>query len=938
MANLRRSIYIGIGGAGVKAIAHTKKMFEDAFGEGNIPEAIQFLAIDSDFADLYDSLHPVGMSECAVRVKSDVRLSEVYTLQNHLGRINWMFPENVRLISPRLGLGAGQVRTNGRLFIELCMSEVLDGIRNRYDRVMSAPINHWGSVDIHIVCSLAGGTGSGAFIPLACMIRNMYGDGVNIFGYGLMDGVFRAMDVARTQTSNVRINTYAAVLDLDYFQSATVSQPVKVSIAGHDIVITAPLFDRYFLWDNNSENGFVLTSLDELCRMMASAMYIYGAEAGTEIAARLHAYDWRYGTYNIYDKMGWVHRMNVCEMVYDGEFVADMYAHEAKRVLVDLLLTCGEVDGSDMAKKWLEMTGVRDAELECGKLLDSICSPAVMSGLCEVGLDIHDSYDEVSKKVKQYVEYFQSPIDGEAVASLCDDLRGSLWEAVSASMNMQGGVQEVGSFLGTLWCVFALFSDELRCQITDLTTHIQHAGKVQLADAFQEYRKYCSYIFRRRSVQQEILDEIAKISKNILDLKVEVFRREEAIEIFKILKGEVKLALAKVEEIHKALREIFHKCDEKLSRGYSSHIQSVMTFDVSLKEVSKFAIGVDDVSVDDFLVSLMTPVMDMTCEDLSTALDKYCVSLPRYEEYRSKSFKDVINGLTDEECEHVKWSVSDRICPFLKLNGRGEINVLRGSPPVDAMVSNHAAVIYNLEAVQNLGSVLRCMPSDAWRDTVVVSTESDYHRQKMMLCRIDAAIIPYCVDTLDLSMQHEYEAHIAGARYNPHIDLHIYEDMKRKDFKLKPERHEAMFYWVCGQIFGWPGAQCETAEVGYPEKYICYMHQRYMFWIPNLLQGGGWQELKSSNRARAFEYFKTELLPYLRDYYDELISRKIAERGLIYYRHLIDSLRSGGKQRYVETVLRETPRMPMEDYVSFIDEEWTYIEEKLVEELQLTKL
>ena len=88
----------------------------------------------------------------------------------------------------------------------------------------------------------------------------------------------------------------------------------------------------------------------------------------------------------------------------------------------------------------------------------------------------------------------------------------------------------------------------------------------------------------------------------------------------------------------------------------------------------------------------------------------------------------------------------------------------------------------------------------------------------------------------------------------------------------------------------------------------------------------------------AFEYFKTELLPYLRDYYDELISRKIAERGLIYYRHLIDSLRSGGKQRYVETVLRETPRMPMEDYVSFIDEEWIYIEEKLVEELQLTKL
>jgi hypothetical protein len=231
------------------------------------------------------------------------------------------------------------------------------------------------------------------------------------------------------------------------------------------------------------------------------------------------------------------------------------------------------------------------------------------------------------------------------------------------------------------------------------------------------------------------------------------------------------------------------------------------------------------------------------------------------------------------------------------------------------------------------------MPSDAWHGPVVVSAKSDYHRQKMMLCRIDAAIIPYCVDTLDLSMQHEYEAHIAGARYNPHIDLHIYEDMKRKDFKLKPEKpDEAMFYWVCGQIFGWPGAQRCVAEVGYPEKYICYIHQRYMFWNPNLAQGGIWHEFHSSNRVRAFEYFKTELLPYLRDDYDELISQKIAERGRIYSLHLIDSLRSGGKQRYVETVLRETPRMPMEDDVSFIDEEWTYIEEKLVDTLQLTKL
>ena len=42
------TIYIGLGGTGVKSIAHTKKMYEDEFGIGNIPEQVAFIAIDSD--------------------------------------------------------------------------------------------------------------------------------------------------------------------------------------------------------------------------------------------------------------------------------------------------------------------------------------------------------------------------------------------------------------------------------------------------------------------------------------------------------------------------------------------------------------------------------------------------------------------------------------------------------------------------------------------------------------------------------------------------------------------------------------------------------------------------------------------------------------------------------------------------------------------------
>jgi hypothetical protein len=44
--NLRKSLYIGLGGTGMNAILHTKKMFLETFGE--IPPIIGFLGIDTD--------------------------------------------------------------------------------------------------------------------------------------------------------------------------------------------------------------------------------------------------------------------------------------------------------------------------------------------------------------------------------------------------------------------------------------------------------------------------------------------------------------------------------------------------------------------------------------------------------------------------------------------------------------------------------------------------------------------------------------------------------------------------------------------------------------------------------------------------------------------------------------------------------------------------
>ena len=44
--NVKRCLYIGLGGTGMKSILHTKKMFIDTYGE--VPPMIGFIGIDTD--------------------------------------------------------------------------------------------------------------------------------------------------------------------------------------------------------------------------------------------------------------------------------------------------------------------------------------------------------------------------------------------------------------------------------------------------------------------------------------------------------------------------------------------------------------------------------------------------------------------------------------------------------------------------------------------------------------------------------------------------------------------------------------------------------------------------------------------------------------------------------------------------------------------------
>ena len=139
-ANMRPTIYIGLGATGIRAIAQTKKEFEDVYGVGMVPPCIAFLAVDSDSSILEDKTLATSVED------------------------NFVEGLESQAIAER---------------IDRCWQQVLAiiGLENNI-------------VDFHIVSSLADGAGS--LITVADIIKHGYTVRANILGYGVLHGVFRA--------------------------------------------------------------------------------------------------------------------------------------------------------------------------------------------------------------------------------------------------------------------------------------------------------------------------------------------------------------------------------------------------------------------------------------------------------------------------------------------------------------------------------------------------------------------------------------------------------------------------------------------------------------------------------------------------------------------------------------------------------------------------
>ncbi|MGA9347419.1 MAG: tubulin-like doman-containing protein [Anaerolineae bacterium] len=287
----RPTLIIGLGGTGTKVVMGVKYLFLKRYGR--VPPIIRLLVVDT--ADERDRVNLELNSGDAVTLDANEFLSiEWVDTPRIMQRIHEPKFDNIRRWMPdkeemplyAVKAGAAQIRPLGRLafFWHFDKKRIYDRLRGVFEgsplsitnverldetHKLGFQITEGPGVDVFLVCSLCGGTGSGIFLDVAFLLQEMR-------GWQTYDtfAAFLAMPGVFGDTQAAKANAYAALKELDYMMGGGVydyqySDTVQVRSEGRQ-----PFDFCYFIDLAQQEQERGVATIDDLAGVMAEGIFL----------------------------------------------------------------------------------------------------------------------------------------------------------------------------------------------------------------------------------------------------------------------------------------------------------------------------------------------------------------------------------------------------------------------------------------------------------------------------------------------------------------------------------------------------------------------------------------------------------------------------------------------------------------------------------------
>ena len=278
------TVLVGVGGTGAEVLSRMRRLIEESYGSLRKFPIVSFLWIDTDqgykVSDPKAAGSPLQDHE---KLWASVNGNEVRNIMSNMDRFPWIeswFPQELERNISALEAGAGQIRACGRFAFFYNYANIQSRFNEACNRVKgheSEMRDQYGirvngnALNVFVVGSLSGGTGSGMLIDLAYCIRSwLRGQGSpTITAIVPMPNAFAGVKVAE----RVLANGYAALMELSYFSD---HRTEYIAQFGRDLTTEvrdklAPFDFTYLVGIKNGEKEF---SLDELRELIAQNIFL----------------------------------------------------------------------------------------------------------------------------------------------------------------------------------------------------------------------------------------------------------------------------------------------------------------------------------------------------------------------------------------------------------------------------------------------------------------------------------------------------------------------------------------------------------------------------------------------------------------------------------------------------------------------------------------
>lgn len=856
---LKRTLFIGLGGTGMKSILKTKQLYKEAFGE--VPSIIGFLGIDTSTEEFAKELRTADCDVVKLDANEQVQLritqpGEYYRM--HKERFGWIPKRNVAALSGLSANGAGQIRTNGRFSFTINYAQVENSIDQAVKSVRDA-LNEgedkWELVDdklqIYMVFSLSGGTGCGIFLNLAFLIKKMMSvDGCVLNGYAVLPNIYHGCG------QFVGANAYGAMLDTDYImKNVTIDNPFALTLLNEDQEINYQPFDLVYLVDNMTKYGDTYTDPNQLYTMIGQALLCISGSIGSASAQDLDNFKQIMieGSLDIEDKKAWVSGMGLCEILVNIKKLSKKFKLKAGSRLLSTLIGLEDVTGmNDITMQWINGNQLREHEDD--QLLNSLYD---MTKIPESAILV--------KKVKGAEEeserYISDGMDGATKAILANytSKMTSVKKAFNEKLNqiiIEKGLRGAKEFIKQLNDAIDLYNSEMVEEgkaLSDKSSQLKSA----ISETLEAWRN--QGIFNRTDYKSILADDQETYLKN----QVEKLRRDKASQFFIELKDYINAYSTHLNETIDSLLRVNAVLGESLTREELAI--DTNPFQIDLAKDTKVD-GVDpDCTITKYVAYLKDKrLLKEAVKNEPLLKDKEIVALHMLDvegitdsvmdfantlsgaNYDDMSLEAIIMKMNDEEKKKLfeKALRKAEIVLDIKQNGFNNEGSLRNALYVSVMGGQSGSIAKD----KVINSILSAETGSS--RPVYAAAPTD---KSIMIFRQKGVFPVFQVATIE-SKKRDYE------RYSEHksfsFDSKIEELINDVHFTFTPNKQTdetVMEMWVKGLIF----------------NFIKREGQRYMVWSPaashNDASNDYWLKLKAPEeghgteaRYYAFEDFKSK--------------------------------------------------------------------------------